>query len=201
VHICSRITLLDLSNDPKVPHFSSYYTPGATAHSTYRTYTQQYSRDLADARPSPRPTGRRTQQELRHGGPSAGTYATRSAPAHPVRPPGLPTSLGASLPPQRPARTRRTGHHGGLAWGKPCLHVSELYGVLPVSTCQSSLLSARSRVQLRDFYSQSSEFRVYSSLPTANRHFYTSQNTCGKTVQNTARTLRPLQMLGAAALA
>ena len=198
MHICSRSTLLDLSNDPKVPHFSSYYTPGATAHSTYRTYTQQYSRDLADARPSPTDrTANSTRVETRRSerGHLRHTKCT-STPRPSSRPPDLARSLAAHTAASAHGAQATTAGWRGASPACMC----QSYGVLPVSTCQSFLLSARSRVQLRDFYSQSSEFRVYSSLPTANRHFY-SQNTRGKTVQNTARTLRPLQMLGAAALA
>ena len=89
----------------------------------------------------PRPTGRRTQQELRHGGPSAGTYATRSAPAHPVRPPGLPTSLGASLPTAASAHGAQATTAGWRGASPACMCQS--YGVLPVSTCQSFLLSSK----------------------------------------------------------
>ena len=141
MHICSRSTLLDLSNDPKVPHFSSYYTPGATAHSTYRTYTQQYSRDLADARPSPRPTGRRTQQELRHGGPSA--RAPTPHEVHQHTPSVLPASRPRSEPrcPQRPARTaHRPPRRASVGQALPaCVRVTAFYLSVPVRAFSSAL--------------------------------------------------------------
>ena len=123
----------------------------------------------------PRPTGRRTQQELRHGGPSAGTYATRSAPAHPVRPPGLPTSLGASLPTQRPARTaHRPPRRAGVGQALPaCVRVTAFYLSVPVRAF-SSALEAEYSSGIFTAKVQSSEFiRAYqqqTDIFTAKTH-------------------------------
>ena len=177
MHICSRSTLLDLSNDPKVPHFSSYYTPGATAHSTYRTYTQQYSRDLADARPSPTDrTANSTRVETRRSerGHLRHTKCT-STPRPSSRPPDLARSLAAHTAASAHGAQATTAGWRGASPACMC----QSYGVLPVSTCQSSLLSLKQSTAqgfLQPKFRVQSLFELTNSKPTFLQPKHTRQN-------------------------
>ena len=123
----------------------------------------------------PRPTGRRTQQELRHGGPSA--RAPTPHEVHQHTPSVLPASRPRSEPrcPQRPARTaHRPPRRASVGQALPaCVRVTAFYLSVPVRAF-SSALEAEYSSGIFTAKVQSSEFiRAYqqqTDIFTAKTH-------------------------------